>query len=88
VFEQKGIKNIVLGTFGTGVFRNDVAIVARIWAHLLIVADARFKNSFDRIIFAVTGGKTFGDFQSAFEAWGESRAPGIAPPRRGLSLLH
>jgi len=86
VFEQAGIRNIVLGTFGTGVFRNDVAIVARIWAHLLIVHDARFKDSFDRIIFAVTGGKTFGDFQSVFEAWGKPRAAGIAPPKRGLSL--
>jgi len=86
MFEKEGIRNIVLGTFGTGVFRNDVTIVARIWAHLLIVPDARFKDSFDRIIFAVTGGKTFSDFQSVFEAWGKPRAAGIAPPRRGLSL--
>jgi len=69
VFEQEGVRNIILGTFGTGMSRNDVAIVARIWAHLLIVPDARFKDSFDRIIFAITGDKTFGDFRSAFEAW-------------------
>jgi uncharacterized protein (TIGR02452 family) len=50
VFEQHEIRNLVLGTFGTGVFRNDVATVARIWAQLLITPDARFKDSFDRII--------------------------------------
>lgn len=83
VFEKAGVRNIILGTFGTGVFRNDVAIVARIWAHLLIVPDARFKDSFDRIIFAITGDKTFGDFQSAFEAWGKPRAHGIKSSRRG-----
>ena len=82
VFEQERVRNIILGTFGTGVFRNNVAIVARIWAHLLIVPDARFKDSFDRIIFAITGDKTFGDFQSAFEAWGKPRALGITT-RRG-----
>ena len=86
VFEQEGVRNIILGTFGTGVFKNDVAIVARIWAHLLIVPDARFKDSFDRIIFAITGDKTFGDFQGAFEAWGKPRAPGIKPSRRGPGL--
>ncbi|KAH9477017.1 hypothetical protein JR316_0010933 [Psilocybe cubensis] len=77
VFEQHNIRNIVLGTFGTGVFRNSVATVARIWAQLLILPDARFKYSFDRIIFAITGGETFADFQSAFDAWGQHRAPGL-----------
>ena len=87
VFEQAGVRNIILGTFGTGVFRNDVTIVARIWAHLLIVPDARFKDSFDRIIFAITGDKTFGDFQSAFEAWGKPRAHGIMPSRARGPLI-
>ncbi|KAF8154074.1 hypothetical protein B0H34DRAFT_661408 [Crassisporium funariophilum] len=77
LFEQQGVRNIILGTFGTGVFRNNVATVARIWAHLLLVADARFRDSFDRIIFAITGEETFTDFQSAFEAWGQPRAPGL-----------
>ncbi|KAF8901078.1 hypothetical protein CPB84DRAFT_1815307 [Gymnopilus junonius] len=72
VFEQHGIRNLVLGTFGTGVFRNNVATVARIWAQLLITADARFKDSFDRIIFAVTGEETFAEFQNAFDAWRQS----------------
>ncbi|PPQ90266.1 hypothetical protein CVT25_013092 [Psilocybe cyanescens] len=86
VFEQHRIRNIVLGTFGTGVFRNSVATVARIWAQLLILPDARFKHSFDRIVFAITGGETFADFQSAFDAWGQHRAPGLGASR-GTQVL-
>ena len=74
LFEQQGARNIILGTFGTGVFRNKVDTVARIWAHLLLVPEARFKDSFDRVIFAITGEETFTDFQSAFNAWGQPRA--------------
>jgi len=82
LFERKGVRNIILGTFGTGVFRNNVATVARIWAHLLLVPDARFKDSFDRIIFAITGEETFADFQSAFYAWGQARATGLGQNSR------
>ena len=73
LFEQKGARNIILGTFGTGVFKNDVATVTRIWAQLLILPTARFKNSFDRVIFAVTGDSTYSDFKSGFEAWAEKK---------------
>jgi uncharacterized protein (TIGR02452 family) len=86
LFETKGVRNIVLGTFGTGVFRNSVATVARIWAHLLLLPEARFKDSFDRIIFAITGEETFIDFQSAFDAWGQPRA-GQSSNRRFLGPL-
>ena len=77
LFERKGARNIILGTFGTGVFRNSVTTVARIWSHLLLVPEARFKDSFDRVIFAITGEETFIDFQSAFNAWGQPRATGL-----------
>ena len=81
LFEQQGARNIVLGTFGTGVFQNDVATVTRIWAQLLVLPTARFKNSFDRVIFAVTGDATYNDFKSGFEAW-EEQMP--APKRTGI----
>ena len=79
LFEQKGARSIILGTFGTGVFRNDVATVTRIWAHLLVLPTARFKNSFERVIFAVTGDTTYNDFKSGFEAWGEQKPPPKKP---------
>jgi uncharacterized protein (TIGR02452 family) len=81
LFEQKGARNIVLGTFGTGVFRNDVATVTRIWAQLLVLPTARFRNSFDRVIFAVTGDTTYNDFKSGFDAWGEQKP---APKKSGV----
>ena len=75
LFECKGVRNIILGAFGTGAFGNNVETVARIWAHLLLVPEARFKDSFDRVIFA-TGEETFADFHSAFNAWGQPWATG------------
>ncbi|KAH6904528.1 hypothetical protein BKA70DRAFT_1297040 [Coprinopsis sp. MPI-PUGE-AT-0042] len=69
LFEAKGIRNIVLGAFGTGVFNNDIGMVARLWARLLLEDHARFKHSFDRVIFAITGDATFGEFHESFEQW-------------------
>ncbi len=81
VFEQNNVRNLVLGTFGTGVFRNKIALVARLWAHLLVVPGARFEYSFDRIIFAITGEETFAEFQGAFDAWSQSRPTRV--PKKG-----
>lgn len=66
LFEQQGAKNLVLGSFGTGVFQNNIETVARIWADLLISSEARYKHSFQRIVFAVLGHKTFVTFEDTF----------------------
>ncbi|KAF8648501.1 hypothetical protein AX16_006210 [Volvariella volvacea WC 439] len=66
-FEKRGVRNIVLGSFGTGVFRNKVAVVASIWRELLVGEEARFGWSFDRVVFAVLGKETFPVFRSVFE---------------------
>lgn len=66
LFEERGVRNLVLGSFGTGVFRNDVNVVARLWAEFLSVPGARFAGSFDRVFFAILGKKTFVDFGNAF----------------------
>ncbi|EPQ55221.1 hypothetical protein GLOTRDRAFT_76540 [Gloeophyllum trabeum ATCC 11539] len=68
LFEQQGVAELVLGSFGTGVFKNDVATVARIWAELLCAPGARFKNIFDRVLFAIIGHTTFEEFRDAFQA--------------------
>lgn len=67
LFEQQGAKNIVLGSFGTGVFQNDVEVIARIWAELLTVKGARYRHSFDRVVFAILGKNTFTTFEQSFE---------------------
>ncbi|KIM72327.1 hypothetical protein PILCRDRAFT_829824 [Piloderma croceum F 1598] len=66
LFEKKGVRNLVLGSFGTGVFRNDVDAIAQIWADLLSGPSARFGKSFDRVMFAIMGRQTFVEFEESF----------------------
>ncbi|EDQ99623.1 uncharacterized protein LACBIDRAFT_316238 [Laccaria bicolor S238N-H82] len=66
LFEKQGMRNLVLGSFGTGVFRNRVELVASIWTELLIGEGARFKHSFDHVIFAILGHQTFKTFETIF----------------------
>ncbi|KAG6382026.1 hypothetical protein JVT61DRAFT_659 [Boletus reticuloceps] len=67
LMEQQGAKNLVLGSFGTGVFRNSVKMVAGIWADLLTGKDARYRSSFDRVVFAILGTSTFTTFKKTYE---------------------
>ncbi|KAG6830635.1 hypothetical protein H0H92_015727 [Tricholoma furcatifolium] len=66
LFEQQGVKHIVLGSFGTGVFQNNVVTVGRLWAELLTASGARFENRFTRVVFGILGKQTFNDFKAAF----------------------
>ena len=66
LFERHGVRHVVLGSFGTGVFRNSVEMVAGIWAELLTAEDARFKHSFDHVYFAILGHSTFETFKNTF----------------------
>lgn len=67
LFEKQGIKNIVLGSFGTGAFGNDVRMVASLWRGLLIEKGGRFERSFEGVIFAVLGRETFNKFEEVFK---------------------
>ncbi|EIM80559.1 uncharacterized protein STEHIDRAFT_104844 [Stereum hirsutum FP-91666 SS1] len=66
LFEIQGVDTIVLGSFGTGVFRNRVNMVARIWKELLWKGTGRFRNSFGKVVFAVLGKETFEEFGRVF----------------------
>ncbi|KAG1836089.1 hypothetical protein DFJ58DRAFT_719185 [Suillus subalutaceus] len=68
LFEQQGAKNIVLGSFGTGVFQNDIKVVAKIWAELLTVKGARYRHSFDRVVFAIPREGYFYHFRAIIRA--------------------
>ena len=70
LFESQGVKDVVLGSFGTGVFRNNIKTVAEIWGKLLLHDDARFKHSFEHVMFAVLGHDTFVKFEEVFAASG------------------
>lgn len=67
LFERQGATCLVLGSFGTGVFQNDVKTIARIWRELLKDDGARFKGVFERVVFAVLGRQTYDDFKSEFD---------------------
>jgi uncharacterized protein (TIGR02452 family) len=67
LFEKHGIKDIVLGSFGTGAFQNKISLIAAIWAELLAAPGARFANSFDRVVFAILGHQTVVEFKDTFE---------------------
>ncbi|KAH9888395.1 hypothetical protein C8Q73DRAFT_182767 [Cubamyces lactineus] len=70
LFESKGVKSVVLGSFGTGVFKNNVKTIATIWADLLVGDNARFKDSFDHVVFAILGNDTYDTFRTVFESRG------------------
>lgn len=50
LFAHQGNKNLVLGAYGCGVFRNDPEKIAAWWQELL---DGPFAGCFDQILFAV-----------------------------------
>ncbi|KAH8829560.1 hypothetical protein DL96DRAFT_1062382 [Flagelloscypha sp. PMI_526] len=68
LFEKEGATHLVLGSFGTGVFKNDVPTIATIWAELLLAPDARFRHSFEEVIFGIIGRKNFTDFESTWNS--------------------
>lgn len=67
VFETRGVSRLVLGSFGTGVFGNKVAMVARLWAELLAKRGSRFETSFEQVVFGIIDQKTLDEFKTAFE---------------------
>ncbi|TEB38141.1 hypothetical protein FA13DRAFT_1725777 [Coprinellus micaceus] len=66
LFEYRHAKNLVLGSFGTGVFQNDVGMVAGAWRELLRDRGARFRFSFDRVLFAIPDERTAREFEEVF----------------------
>ncbi len=93
LFEQQGLRNIVLGSFGTGVFRNDVSMIADIWFDLLADGGARFMHSFDRVVFGIIDKRTAERFKAVFESrieaqnsttWGQER---FGTPRTVLRVV-
>ncbi|KAJ6497563.1 hypothetical protein C8R45DRAFT_983419 [Mycena sanguinolenta] len=70
LFENEGTQILVLGSFGTGVFRNKVPMVAKLWVELLVAPSARFKHSFRHVMFAIIDEKTCMVFREVFTELG------------------
>jgi len=67
VFEQRGDRAVVLGALGCGCSsQNSVDMIAQLWAELIACEGARFKDIFERVVFAVSG-KQHTPFKRAFE---------------------
>ncbi|KAH9484926.1 hypothetical protein JR316_0001828 [Psilocybe cubensis] len=64
LFERQGARNLVLGSFGTGVFKNDVRKVARVWRELLVSQGARFSRSFENVAFMIPDDETRAVYES------------------------
>ncbi|KAF8800268.1 hypothetical protein BYT27DRAFT_7175619 [Phlegmacium glaucopus] len=79
LFEQRGTRNLVLGSFGTGVCQNDIVSLAKIWGELLAAPDARFRHSFDQVVFTIPDGYTLRKFEAGFKA-------AVDPPTIRFSL--
>jgi len=47
LIQQQGVRNLVLGSFGTYILRNRMELAAEVWKHLLISESA---HPFDRVV--------------------------------------
>lgn len=65
-FEVHGDRTLVLGSFGSGSNENNVETIGAVWAELLVCDEARFRDVFDRVVFAVPG-KAYGAFKRGWE---------------------
>jgi uncharacterized protein (TIGR02452 family) len=67
LFERKNARQLVLGSFGTGVFQNDVQAMAELWHDLLRAPGAPFAYSFDHVVFAIPDFTTQQKFARGFD---------------------
>lgn len=65
IFAHFGLKRLILGAYGCGVFRNDPLDVATWWRDLLI--DQGYGTLFDEVVFAILDGSKTQHCLKAFE---------------------
>ena len=67
LFQLHQTSHLILGSFGTGVFKNRTDLIATIFADLLIKPGARFKDVFQTVVFAILGKETVRVFSEVFK---------------------
>ena len=55
LFQLNQTPHLILGSFGTGDFKNRIDLIANIFADLLIKPGGRFKDVFQTVVFAILG---------------------------------
>ena len=66
LFQLHKTPYLILGSFGTGVFKNSIELIATIFADLLIKPGGRFKDVFQKVVFAILGKETVRMFSGVF----------------------
>ncbi|EDQ99628.1 uncharacterized protein LACBIDRAFT_316244 [Laccaria bicolor S238N-H82] len=66
LFERRGVKHVVLGAFGVGACKNDIEMIAELWADFFSVSRGRFSFSFQQVIFAIPKQQQFDKFRTVF----------------------
>jgi hypothetical protein len=66
LFQLHQTPHLILGSFGTGVFKNRIDLVATIFADLLVKPGGRFKDVFQTVVFAILGKETVRVFSEVF----------------------
>ena len=66
LFQLHQARHLILGSFGTGVFKNRIDLVATIFADLLINPGGRFRDVFQTVVFAILGKETVRVFSEVF----------------------
>jgi hypothetical protein len=66
LFQLHQTPHLILGSFGTGVFKNRIDLIATIFADLLIKPGGRFKDVFETVVFAILGEETARVFTRIF----------------------
>ena len=69
LFQLQQTPHLILGSFGTGVFKNHIDDIATIFAELLIKSDGRFKDVFQTVVFAILGKETVRVFTQIFRKY-------------------
>ena len=66
LFQLHQTPHLILGSFGTGVFKNRIDLIATIFADLLIRPGGRFNGIFQTVVFAILGKETVRVFTQVF----------------------
>jgi hypothetical protein len=66
LFQLHQTPHLILGSFGTGVSKNRIDLIATIFADLLIKPGGRFKDVFQTVVFAILGKETVRVFSEVF----------------------
>lgn len=67
LFHKRRAAHLVLGAYGTGVFQNNVEVIAGIFFDFLVRPEGKYHGVFESVVFAILGEPTIRDFRKVFK---------------------